>query len=104
MKIKDTGHSIQVSIDGEDYALLKRTADTMNTVEWCEDDNTPESVFENFVICWIEDFFGEPGRMAENILDGVATDKETLRSAPGRLHRERLKQLEAAFKSAGLMG
>ena len=88
---------ITLVIEGEWYQNLKRVADTMNTVSWCNDDNTAESVFEEFVFPWMLDFLQSPKRLAESILEGIATgeDGECL---PEPQHSARIEELRTAFK------
>jgi len=95
-KAREPKRRIVVIIEGERYDNLERVAQAMNGVSWCDTDNTPETVFENFVFPWSEDFLDSPARLAESILDGIATSEDG-RTAPEPLHTERLKELKAAF-------
>ena len=87
---------ITLVIDGEWYQNLKRVADTMNTVSWC-DDNTAESVFEEFVFPWMLDFLRSPKELAGSILDGIATGEDG-EDMPEPVHSQRIEELRAAFK------
>ena len=72
----------------------------MNKTPWADPDNSPESIFTNFVVVWIEDFFDKHGKMAENIPSAVDTgydDKDPM-------HWKRLDEMAEAFKLAGLRG
>ena len=73
MKQKNNGEgdktrSISIKIDGEDYANLQRLADAMNSVGWCDNDNTPETIVKAFF--WhIEDY----RTMCDDVADGIDT-------------------------------
>lgn len=41
---EDGADKLTITIGGKAWANLKKIADTMNKIEWCEHDNTPGSV------------------------------------------------------------
>lgn len=98
---KTNGKSLVVTIDGEEYANLERVAEAMNRTSWADDDNTAESVFRSFV--WLQEELDSPELVAENILAGIATDKENLGSAPEPLHSQRIAELQKSFEDAGIL-
>ena len=61
-------HEITIAINGEDYANLQRIADAMNSVEWCCDDNTPQTILTVFML-WLSGY----DEMCEYILDAIDT-------------------------------
>lgn len=88
---------ITFTVDGERYANLERVAQAMNKTSWCNG-NTPESVFEEFVICWAEGFLDSPYELCDTILGGIATgDENTTDDAPEPIHTARIEELRKAF-------
>ena len=90
---KGKRNKITLVIDGEWYQNLKRVADAMNTVSWCENDNTPESVFCEFVK-WD---FGELLGSLRNIGECVAANIDTGFEDGTAEHGARIAELRAAF-------
>ena len=80
--------TISIEINGEAYADLQRMADAMNTVEWCDNDNTPESIVKEFLLV-ISNYY----EMCEMVTEGIYTGFED--GTPQE--RERIKALNAAF-------
>ena len=102
--IKTNGHSLVVTIDGDEYANLARAADALNSASWTDDDNTPETVFREFVWSWARQNLTEPRELANDILDGIATgDPGSAYDAEDPEHKRRLAELEERFKEAGLL-
>jgi len=87
---------ITFTVDGERYANLERVARAMNQTSWCNG-NTPESVFEEFVISWAEDFPDSPYELCDTILSGIATSDDNKGEAPEPLHTARIDELREAF-------
>ena len=46
----DNGEAVTITLQGEAYANLRKIVDTMNAVDWCENDNTTQSVLANFIV------------------------------------------------------
>ena len=87
---------ITFTVDGERYANLERAARAMNKTSWCNG-NTPESVFEEFVICWAEQFLDSPYELCDTILGGIATSDDNMTDAPEPMHTARIAELRNAF-------
>ena len=87
---------ITFTVDGERYANLERVARAMNQTSWCNG-NTPESVFEEFVISWAENFLDSPYELCDTILSGIATSDDGLTEAPEPMHTARIAELRNAF-------
>ena len=80
--------AISVEISGEEYADLQRMADAMNSVGWCDNDNTPESIVKYFLLVT-----GSYRDMCDGVLSGIDTGVE----ADTPQERERINELAAAF-------
>ena len=89
--------SITVTIDGERYRTLERIARAMNGIAWCDDDNTPESVFEAFVFTAAEQMLKDTRELCGFICDGISTGEDGM-DAPEPLHSARIAELRAAFR------
>lgn len=70
VEFADDGNAVTIRVTGKAYENLAKVAAAMNTVDWCDDDNTPATVCD----FWIGSFLwrtqyapGEGG--AENIAD-----------------------------------
>lgn len=66
----DDGNAVTIRISGDAYANLKIIAKTMNGVSWCDDDNDPITVLDNFVLCELHDELANPTQMYEGIVCG----------------------------------
>ena len=86
---------ITLVIDGEWYQNLKRVADTMNTVSWCDGDNTPETVFDEFVKWEIDYTLGSVRELCSQVAEAIDTGYE---GKDDTKHYARLAELRAAFK------
>ena len=96
-------NAIEATIDGEEYARLEKIADAMNRTSWSDTDNTALTVFKSFVWTWIEDYLGEPERLALDILDGIATADDRMGLAPEPEHSRRIAELRKAYVEVGLI-
>lgn len=92
-----TRRRIVLTIDGERYARLERVARAMNETSWCDNDNTPETVFDAFVWPLAEDFLDSTDKLCGLISDGIATSDDGLTDAPEPVHAARLDELNRAF-------
>ena len=92
---------ITIVINGRRYENLKKVAEAMNGVSWCNHDNTAKDVFDAFVFPCAEDYLDSPKELAESILSCIATGEDG-ESVPEPLHSERLKKLRAAFSVFGV--
>lgn len=92
-------HRITFTVTGERYALLKRVADAMNKVSWCDNDNTPESVFMGFVEPFAGGLLDSPDELCEAVLTGIATSDDGLTDAPEPTHAARIAELDKAFNN-----
>lgn len=45
----DDGHAVTIRVTGKAYANLAKVAAAMNTVDWCDDDNTPATVCDFWI-------------------------------------------------------
>ena len=91
--------SITITVDGEWYKTLDRIARAMNKVSWCDNDNTPETVFDGFVWPILDDLLGSSNELCGLISTGIATGENGF-DAPEPTHSARISELRAAF--AGL--
>lgn len=105
IKITESKGALHVKIDGEEFDLLARIARAMNRcAAWCDDDNSPLTVFRNFSFIEVaREELTTPGMLADAILDGIGTDTETGGKAPEPLHGQRIAELRAAFEAEGLL-
>ena len=87
---------ITFTVNDEQYTNLERVARAMNQTSWCND-NTPESVFEGFVLPCMEDFLNSPYELCDLILGGIATDDDNMTEAPEPMHTVRIEELREAF-------
>ena len=87
---------ITFTVDGERYALLERVARAMNKTSWCED-NTPESVFSEFVLVYSEQLLDSPYELCDFILGAIATSDDNTAEAPEPIHAARIAELRNAF-------
>lgn len=67
---KNTKKQVKVAVGAREYAALAEIAEAMNRVGWCGDDNTPESVIEEFALCLDLTSFKEA------IVNGICTETE----------------------------
>ena len=87
---------ITFTVGGERYANLERVARAMNKTSWCGD-NTPESVFREFVLPFAENFLDSPAELCEAILNGIATSDDNTTAAHEPIHAARIAELSKAF-------
>ena len=92
--------SITITIDGERYALLERVAEALNGIPWCEHDNTPESVFYE----WVWPFADGPMRDPRELCMLVVESFDTGYAPDTPADRARLAEVRAALVAAGLYG
>lgn len=88
---------ITFTVDGERYADLERVANAMNRVSWCDNDNTPESVFRDFVLPFAENLLDSSAELCDVILGGIATGDDNMTTAPEPIHTARIAELSKAF-------
>ncbi len=87
---------ITFTVDGERYSRLERVARAMNKTSWCNG-NTPETVFEEFVLPFAETFLDSSDELCFSILDGIATSDDNTGEAPEPMHTARIAELRNAF-------
>ena len=87
---------ITFTVDGERYARLERVARAMNKTSWCNG-NTPETVFEEFVLPFAETFLDSSDELCFSILTGIATSDDNKGEAPEPMHTARIAELRNAF-------
>ena len=87
---------ITFTVDGERYARLERVARAMNKTSWCNG-NTPETVFEEFVLPFAENLLDSPAELCDFILGGIATSDDNMTEAPEPMHTARIAELRNAF-------
>jgi hypothetical protein len=97
---KTTPKRITLTIDGERYAVLERVAEALNGIPWCENDNTPESVFRE----WVWPFADGPMRDPRELCGLVEGSFETGFPDGTPEDMARLAEVRAAFEAAGLYG
>ncbi len=88
---------ITFTVDGERYARLERVARAMNKTSWCCNDNTPETVFKEFVLPGAESLLDSPAELCGFILSGIATSDDNAGEAPEPMHTARIAELRNAF-------
>lgn len=88
---------ITFTVEGEQYARLERVARAMNKTSWCCGDNTPETVFKEFVLPWAENSLNSTAELCGTILDGIATSDDNTGEAPEPMHTARIAELRNAF-------
>ncbi len=107
----ETADAITITIGGRQLANLRRIAAAMNSVGWCDSDNTALTVLAGFVVGGDLYFLGQPTKKYHSIvLDGVGTIADNIISAIDTGYddgtpedRERKAALSAAFAKAGLL-
>ena len=87
---------ITFTVDGERYARLERVARAMNKTSW-RSDNTPETVFKEFVLPWAENLLDSTAELCDSILTGIATSDDNKGEAPEPMHAARIAELRNAF-------
>ena len=95
---KTTPKRITLTIDGERYAVLERVAEALNGIPWCENDNTPESVFRE----WVWPFADGPMCYPRELCGLVEESFDTGYAEGTPEEMARLADVRAAFKAAGL--
>ena len=95
-----TPKRITLTIDGERYAALERVAEALNGIPWCDNDNTPESVFFG----WLWPFADGPMRDTRELCETVEGSFDTGYDPETPEDKARLAEVRAAFKAAGLYG
>ena len=101
VEFTDDGQAVTIRVTGKAYVNLAKVAAAMNTVDWCDDDNTPATVCD----FWIGSFLWRtqyaPGEgvgediadLMNDIQDGIDTDYPD--GTPEDAARKR--ELSAAF-------
>jgi len=89
---------ITLTIDGERYAALERVAEALNGIPWCDKDNTPESVFRE----WVWPFADGPMRDPRELCELVEGSFDTGHAPGTPADRTRLAEVRAAFVAHGL--
>lgn len=107
----ETADAITITIKGQALANLRTIAATMNSVEWCDNDNAALTVLDGFAVGDILHDLGQPtskcrgicvggvGELCDLILSGIDTGFDD--GTPE--DRERKAALEQAFAKAGLL-
>lgn len=84
--------SITIEFSRQEFDRIRKIADVMNGVDWCECDNTPATVVKNFLICFDET------EWANEVVCGIWTGFKD-----GEAECERRKNvLRTKFAAAGL--
>jgi len=96
--------TITITLTGRIAANLHKAADAMNTVPWCDDDNTAATVLANFVL-WELLNWGEGPRHNEysGVSDETAYIVDGIDTGAGddeELEKKRKDELNAAFDKA----
>lgn len=99
-QINETPKRITLTIDGERYAVLERVAEALNGIPWCANDNTPESVFRE----WVWPFADGPMRDPRELCGLVEESFDTGYAEGTPEETARLADVRAAFEAAGLYG
>lgn len=100
---KQHGNAVTITIDGEQFEILKRVADALNTLTWKEqanNDNTPESVCREWIVWMIHDDFDPPSQFVGGIVDSI----ETHAHGDAELEKARTAEVQHVFEEAGLLG
>jgi len=97
--------TITITLTGRIAANLHRAAAAMNTVPWCDDDNTACDVLANFVFWQQMLNWGETGK--HHFLNGLADEigliEDSIDTGAGddkELDKKRKDELKAAFAKA----
>ena len=97
---KQNGNAVTVTLDGEQFEILQRVADALNTLAWePARDNTPESVCREWVAWMIHDEFDPPSQFVSGIVDSI----ETHADGTAELDAARTEEVRRAFEDAGLL-
>lgn len=102
--------AVLIRVGGKAYENLRKIADVMNGVGWCDTDNTPATILAGFVVGGYLDNLATDtaycgnlrgagaGEVAQDIVDGIDTgfDSDTPED------KKRKGELDAAFRAAGL--
>lgn len=90
MKVKimetytENENAITITITGKPLENLRKIAAAMNETDWCDDDNTPSSILDSFIVGSLFSDLGTPvekerhycgdvGEIVELILGGIDT-------------------------------
>lgn len=98
---KQNGRVVTITLDGEQFKILERVADALNTLSWegQENDNTPESVCREWVGWMIHDDFDPPSQFVGGIVDSI----DTRNGGDEELDKTRREEVRRAFVDAGLL-
>ena len=98
--------SLTITLRGKAIENLARIADAMNATSWCDTDNTPKNVFQNWVGPFIEAVAedsayyhnipcGGISDVAEDVIDSIDTDEDEGTPADKRKRDELRQQMVA---------
>ena len=106
----ETGNALTITIIGKPLTNLRAIADAMNSIEWCDNDNTASTVLDGFIVGDLLHRLGQPtakwngithdgvGEITDLIVDGIETDCEP--DSPK--DKERRAALRATFDKFGV--
>lgn len=109
----DNGKAVTITVQSAAYANLQKLASAMNAVAWCDSDNTPTSILENFIVGYglldklsrktekygDHTIVGGVGEIAEDICEAIDTGFDDEGSPEAN---KRIEELRLAFEAAGL--
>ena len=106
----ETENALTITISGKPLANLRTIASAMNSIEWCDNDNTASTVLDGFIVGdWLHEL-GRPtekwhgitadgvGEITDMIVSGIETDFES--DSPK--DKERRAALRATFDKFGV--
>lgn len=101
--IADCGESLTITLTGEAVANLRKAAEVMNGLKWCDNDNTAESILSGFALfnleSWGESTTHYKGLYLCDQLDIIADAIDTL-AADDDEDKERREELRSALYRA----
>lgn len=90
---KIAADKLRKRIGGDAYAMLEKIAKAMNSVSWTDNDNTPVSLYREFLLSHRKNPAGWARSIVLHIVTGAKNSVEDLK---------RRDELRAAFESGGL--
>lgn len=110
VKYANTGDGVTVTIRGAAYKNLAAIADAMNAVEWCDSDNTPESILSLLIGDLVDDLSSKaryyeriPTGGIANVADEICNAIDTGAEPDTSEDRAKRDELRREFSRRGLL-
>lgn len=106
----ETENAVTITITGEPLGVLRKIAAAMNDTDWCDNDNTPSTILDEFIVGDLFANLGTPAKMYRGICVGgvgeittyILDAIDTGRPCESPESKARLDALRATFTRYGV--